>query len=75
MRNKNTDLMATTLQGKIEGRRKPGRPSITYIDNIKKTSSMSLKQISYGSQDRGNWRRDVWTAGAAANIDHDDADR
>ena len=75
LRNKNTDLMATTLQGKIEARKKPGRPSTTYIENIKKVSNMNIQQMAHKSQDRELWRRTVWMSGIAANIDHDDTNR
>ena len=74
LRNKNTDLMATTLQGKIEARKKPGRPSITYLENIKKVSNMNIQQMAHKSQDRELWRRTVWMSGIAANIDYDDTD-
>ena len=75
MRNKNTNLMAATLQGKIEARKKQGRPSVTYIENIKKVSNMNIQEMAHRSLDRVIWRRAVQMSGVAANIDPDDADR
>ena len=75
IRNKNTNLMAATLQGKIEARKKQGRPSVTYIENIKKVSNMNIQEMAHRSLDRVIWRRAVQMSGVAANIDHDDADR
>ena len=34
VRNPKTDLMATILQGRVEGRRNRGRPPMSYMDNI-----------------------------------------
>ena len=41
-RSKHADLMTTALQGKVEGKRRKGRPPISYIDNLKDASSSSL---------------------------------
>ena len=43
-RNKTSTLMTTVLQGKIEAKRRRGRPSTTYIENIKKISGMSFQK-------------------------------
>ena len=45
VRNPRTDLMSTVLQGKVQGKRNRGRPAMTYIDNIKKDSSLTKSQI------------------------------
>ena len=67
--------MATVLQGKIEAKRKPGRPSITFMENIKKASKMNIQQVAHKCLDRKNWREIVSASGVAANIVTDDADR
>ena len=74
VRNLRTDLMSTVLQGKVDGKRNRGRPAMTYIDNIKKDSGLSLSQIVRRCEDRDDWRRVVANAGAA-NFEHRDADR
>ena len=74
VRNPRTDLMSTVLQGKVEGKRGRGRPAMTYIDNIKKDSGLSLSQIVRRSEDRDDWRSVVAKAGAA-NFEHGVADR
>ena len=74
VRNHCTDLMSSVLQGKVEGKRGRGRPAMTYIDNIKKDSGLSLSQIVRRSEDRDDWRSVVAKAGAA-NFEHGDADR
>ena len=47
---------------------------MTYIDNIKKDSGLSLSQIVRRSEDRDDWRRVVADA-RAANFEHRNADR
>ena len=77
LRNTNTDLMKSVLVGKIEPTRKQGRPPISLIDNITKSSGMKLHEVSWASQRRTEWRRKVMSVsyGAAATVDTDDADR
>ena len=74
VRNPRTDLMSTVLQGKVDGKRNRGRPAMTYIDNIRKDSGLSLSQIVRRCEDRDDWREVVANAGAA-NFEHGDADR
>ena len=74
VRNPRTNLMSTVLQGKVEGKRSRGRPTNTYIENIRKDSGLSLSQIVRRSEDRDVWRRVVAYAGAA-NFEYGDADR
>ena len=74
-RNKNTSLMTTVLQGKIEAKRRPGRPPTTYIENIKKICHLNIQEVVQRSQDRKAWTRVVKSVIAAANIDTDEADR
>ena len=77
LRNTNTDLMKSVLVGKIEPNRKQGRPPISLITNITKSSGMKLHEVNWASQKRTEWRRKVLSVsyGAAATVDTDDADR
>ena len=64
-RSKHADLMTTALQGKVEGKRRKGRPPISYIDNLKDASGHgSLQQIIEDSRDRDKWCKLVTTKGA-----------
>ena len=74
-RNENTQLMKTVLEGKIQSKRKKGRPSASYINSLNKSLGLKLQSISRDSQDREKWKQIVWSTCAAANIEHDDADR
>ena len=58
-RNKNTNLMSSVLYGKLEAKRKQGRPPITYQDNIKEITGLKMSQIARRSQNREDWRRVV----------------
>ncbi|RUS81011.1 hypothetical protein EGW08_011216 [Elysia chlorotica] len=63
IRNIKTDLMKTVLQGKFAGKRRKGRPPTTLIDNIEKSSGLSLHKISLRSRDRNKWHTVVMSAG------------
>ena len=63
LRNTKTDLMKTVLQGKFAGKRRKGRPSTTLINNIEKSSGLSLNKMSQRSRDRNKWRAVVMSAG------------
>ena len=56
-KSKHKDLTTTTLQGKVEGKWRKGRPPISYIDNLKDASGLAiLQQIIEDSRDRDKWR-------------------
>ena len=74
-RNKNTDLMKTVLQGKIEAKRKKGRPAATYIGSLNKSLGIKLQTTSQDSQNRERWRTIVKSACVAPTIGIDDGDR
>ena len=74
-RNENTQLMKTVLEGKIQSKRKKGRPSASYIGQMKKNLNLSLQNTSQDSQDRKRWQAMVRSRCSAANIDNDEADR
>ena len=75
-RNTKTNLMAVAYQGKVEGRRKKGRPPITLLDNIKTSTGLEIHEVARSSSDREKWRQTVWnckkrkeSASAAASTD------
>ena len=59
VQNKNTNLMTTVMQGKLEAKRRSGRPPTTYLDNIKKKVGMSLQEMSHACMNREGWRKIV----------------
>ena len=69
-RHSKTSLMATTLQGKIEGKRKRGRPSVSYISNLKDMTGLGIHEIVTETGDRERWRTVVNSM--AANIEKTD---
>ena len=75
MRNKTTLLMSTVLQGKTEAKRRKGRPTTSYTENIKRICKLSHQEASHRSQNRTTWRRTVLALNGGAIIDNDDADR
>ena len=74
LRNQKTDLMSTVLQGKLNAKRKSGRPPTSLMSNIKSLSGLKIQQVSHRCQDREGWRRTV-SSSAAANTGNGDADR
>ena len=73
-RNPRTDLMATVLQGRIEGRRNRGRPPTSLMNNITASSGLSLSDVVHRSRDRQDWRA-VVASTRAATFSRGDADR
>ena len=71
-RSKYTDLMATALQGKTAGKRKRGRPPMSYIGNLKEACGLNgLQQMVEVSRDRERWRNLVTERGAPTIDDSD----
>ena len=60
-RNTKTDLMKTVAQGKVEAKRKRGRPPNTLMDNITSISNKRLQTISQMSQHREKWGTFVYS--------------
>ena len=75
LRNKNTSLMKTVLQGKTQSERKKGRPPTSYIGAMRSSLGLSLQSISQDSHDRAKWQILVRSKCSAANIENDEADR
>ena len=65
LRNTKTDIMATVLQGKVDGKRNRGRPSTTLTNNITSISGLRLSEVVHRSGDRKAWRDVVMSHGAA----------
>ena len=47
------------MLGKIEGRRKKGRPRTRWMDNVQEIIGMSVRQLKDSSKKREMWRRQV----------------
>ena len=73
-RNTKTDLMTTVLQGKMDAKRKPGRPPTSYISNITSATGLKLHEAVWESKDRRKWLSVVASSGAPTN-DPGDGDR
>ena len=69
-RHKRTDLMSTILQGKIEGKRKRGRPSVSYLSNLADITEMGIHEVVERTRDRDGWRKLVFSSAL-----HGDADQ
>ena len=74
VRNPKTNLMATILQGRVEGKRNRGRPQTLYMDNVTAISGLTLAGVMHRSRDREDWRT-VVARSEAATDEHGDADR
>ena len=73
-RNPRTTLMATLLQGRVEARRRRGRPHTSYMENITESSGLPLSSVVHQSRDRREWRAIVRRT-EAATAEPGDADR
>ena len=63
-RSQHTPLMTTVFQGKIDGKRRRGRPPVSYSGNLKEACGLGLQQIVQSSRDREEWRSVVALRGA-----------
>ena len=67
--------MSTVFMGKLEAKRRKGRPPTNYIDNVVKASGLSgMQELMHLSREREQWRNLV-TSHGAPNIDSGDGDR
>ena len=73
-RNKNTNLMTIAYQGKLDAKRKKGRPPTSLLSNITNASKLKIHEIARASKDRSSWRSFVMTS-TASNSDVGDDDR
>ena len=74
VRNPKTNLMATILQGRVEGKRNRGRPQTLYMDNVTAISGFTLAGMMHRSRNQEDWRT-VVARSEAATDEHGDADR
>ena len=72
-RNKNCSLTKEIIQGKIEAKRKKGRPRMSYMDNLRSWTGMTTNAAFHAAQNREVWRKECWRASRAANAHPDDA--
>ena len=75
LRNEKTDLMSTVLQGKVEGKRRRGRPPTSLANNIVDISGKKLQEVVRLSRDRECWRQLVGKMCVTANTVPGGADR
>ncbi|GFR68904.1 endonuclease-reverse transcriptase [Elysia marginata] len=75
LRNHRTSLMKTVYEGRLDGRRRKGRPPISLVTNLITACGLSLHQIVQKSQDRAGWQQKVRSSIATANTASGDADR
>ena len=68
--------MKCVAQGKIKGKRKRGRPPLSYLKSLGNEADTSLATLFQESEDRTKWRSIVKkTTSLSATISGDDADR
>ena len=72
-RNKNCSITKDIIQGKIEGKRKKGRPRMAYMDNVRAWTGLAPHAAFHAAQDREAWRKECRRASRAANAHPDDA--
>ena len=77
IRNPKTDLMKISIQGKLNTKRKKGRPPTNLISNITSSSGQKLHEVSNACLDRDGWRRKVRmvSSSAAPTSEARDGDR
>ena len=75
VRHSKTSLMSTVLMGKVEGKRKQGRPAKSLTGNLVETSGCGgLQAMVAQCRDREGWRALV-SSRVAATVVIGDADR
>ncbi|GFR60190.1 nose resistant to fluoxetine protein 6 [Elysia marginata] len=57
LRNHRTSLMKTVCEGRLDGRRRKGRPPTFFVTNLTTACGLSLHQIVQKSQDRAGWQQ------------------
>ena len=74
-RSTSTNLMSTVLMGKVDAKRRKGRPPINYIENVVKASGLSgMQELMHLSRERETWR-DLVASHGAPNTDTGDGAR
>ncbi|GFR99532.1 hypothetical protein ElyMa_004530700 [Elysia marginata] len=67
--------MKTVCEGRLDGRRRKGRPPISLVTNLTTACGLSLHQIVQKSQDRAGWQQKVRSSIVTANTASGDANR
>ena len=71
--NKKTYLMATAFMGKLEAKRKKGRPAASILTNINSKTGMPLGALVYLAEDRRQWHKmKRFVIRCSSNTDDDD---
>ena len=63
-RSTSTNLMSTVMMGKVQGKRKRGRPPTSYIGNVIDASGLTMQELVHLSTEREEWRNLVTSRGA-----------
>ncbi|GFR77140.1 hypothetical protein ElyMa_005817600 [Elysia marginata] len=66
--------MKTVCEGRLDGRRRKGRPPMSLLTNLTTACGLSLDQIVQKSLDRAGWQQKVRSSIATANTASGDAD-
>ncbi|GFS07377.1 hypothetical protein ElyMa_004729400 [Elysia marginata] len=66
--------MKTVCEGRLDSRRRKGRPPISLVTNLTTACGLSLHQIVQKSQDGAGWQQKVRSSIATANTAPGDAD-
>ena len=69
LRKKGDCLEKELIQGTTPGSRTRGRPQMTWIDNIKSSTGLSLTELIRKVEDRHQWRKIVHGAADPCNED------
>ena len=59
MRHANCHIMKNVAQGKIDGKRRKGRPPISYMDNITEWTKIPRQRVCRMAEGRRKWKQ--WT--------------
>jgi len=62
VRKQEESLEKDILEGTVPGKRRRGKPRISWRDNIGDWTGMSMKEVLLSVQDRDRWRRAVHNA-------------
>ena len=67
IRDGGCELVKCVIQGKLSGKRRRGRPKMSYSSNITKWTSVSTERIASETRDRAGWRRLIRCAARTAD--------
>ena len=61
MRKQGNSLEKEIMQGTMPGTRARGRPRMTWMDNVKTWTGLTLEESVRRTEDRDQWRKYVWS--------------